>query len=484
MTDVLPGDPTDPVALESQAALADADAGPPPAGRRTRERERRILRSGVASSAHQVLSALCTLVAVPLVIRRLPAEEFGVWITLSAVIILLGFLDLGVGSALVGRMARAQAVGDRDHAQEMLSSAFYGLAAVSALLAAVFWLVYPHVSWATLLGVESAGSRQAAATSVAVVVAGILLSVPLSVAARAQTGLQEGEAVVLWRTSGTVVQLVATVVLYLADAGLVWFVLALTAGPVLGSLLNTVALFTGSRRWLRARWSRASLETFRGLGSTGFLFFLLLLASTMAYQSDALVVAHFLGSAEAGQYGVPFRLFMFVPSIVSIALVPLWPAYADAWEGGDGAWIRRTFWRSLGFALAANGAAGLGLLVLARPLLRLWVGDAVHPTTTFLVAMVVYVLVWGASGSIAMLLNGCNGVKFQLVVAVAMLAVNVPLSIALLDPLGVAGPVVGTIVAQAVMVLIPAAFYIPALLRRVGPAPATAAQAYWRSPSS
>lgn len=485
MTDVLPGDPTDPVALESQAALADP--GPeghlPPAGRRTRERERRILRSGVASSAHQVLSALCTLVAVPLVIRRLPAEEFGVWISLSTVIILLGFLDLGVGSALVGGMARAQAAGDKEQAQEILSSAFYGLAAVSVVLAAVFWLAYPHIGWASLLGVEAADSRHAAARSVAIVVAGILVSVPLSVASRAQTGLQEGETVVLWRAIGTLAQLASVVALFLVGATLEWFVVSLAAGPVLGSLLNTVALFTGKRRWLQARWKRASVRTFRRLGSTGSLFFLLLLASTVAYQCDALVVAHFLGSAEAGQYGVPFRLFMFVPSIVSIALVPLWPAYADAWEGGDRGWIRRTFWRSLAFAVAANGAAGAALLALARPLLHLWVGDAVHPSTTFLVAMFVYVLVWGASGSVAMLLNGCNGLKFQLVVAVAMLAVNVPLSIALLDPLGVAGPVVGTVAAQAVMVLIPAGFYIPALLRRVGPAAtAPAAEpAYWRS---
>ena len=482
MTDVLPGDPTDPVALESQATLADPGAGPPPAGRRTRERERRILRSGVASSAYQVLSALCTLLAVSLVIRRLPAGEFGVWITLAGVIILLGFLDLGVGSALVGAMARAQAVGDKDQAQEMLSSAFYGLAGVSAVLAVAFWLVHPHVPWGTLLGVDAASSGRAAA-SVAVVVAGVLLSVPLSVAARGQTGLQEGETVVLWRTAGTLVQLVATVVLYLAEAGLVWFVVALTAGPVLAGLLNTAALFTGKRSWLHARWRRASVVTFRRLGSTGFLFFLLLLVSTLAYQSDTLVVAHFLGSAEAGQYGVPFRLFMFVPTIVSIALVPLWPAYADAWEAGDRTWIRRTFLRSLGLAVSANGAAGLALLVLARPLLRLWVGEAVNPSTTFLIAMVVYVLVWGASGSVAMLLNGCNGVKFQIVVAAAMLVVNVPLSIALLDPLGVAGPVIGTIVAQTVMVLVPCAFYIPVLLRRAGPAPAAAHEAYWRSPS-
>ncbi len=464
MTEMIPGD------------------GPRSDQARVRERERRVLRSGAASAAHQVLSALCTVATVPLVIRRLTPEEFGVWITLSSVLLLLGFLDLGIGSALVGAMARVQAAGDKARAQEMISSAFLGLTALSTVLGGLFWAVYPHVPWGRLLGVPPSGPRASASLSVAVVVVGILASLPLNVAARAQTGLQEGESVVVWRSVGTVVQLASIVVMFVVDASLVWFVVAVAAGPVLGNLANSIALFAGARGWLHVRVSKASVETFRELASAGFLFFVLSLAFTVAYQSDVLLVAHYLGSAKAGEYGVPFRLFMFVPTIVGLALLPLWPAYADAWHAGDRAWIEKTFRRSSLFALSANGAAGLALLLLARPVLRLWVGDAVRPSTTFLFAMFLYVLVWGASGTMAMLLNGCNVVKFQIVVAVAMVAVNLPLSIALLSPLGVAGPVVGTLVAQTGMVLVPTLLYKRVLLRRAGEGQTstTGAQDYWR----
>jgi O-antigen/teichoic acid export membrane protein len=478
MTNVLPGDPTDPAGLEADPAMAEAADG----SARGRGRNRRILRSGAAAVGGQILSAVCTVVTVPLVIDRLSPEAFGVWITLSSFLLLLGFLDLGVGSALVGGIARAQATGDTDEAQRMMSSAFFGLVGLSALFGVVFALVSPHVPWGTVLGVRSPALRGEVAASVAVVVAAILVSLPLSVAPRAQSGLQEGDTVMLWRAVGVVLQLLVVVALYLAHAGLVWFVFAAAVGPVLGSFLNSVALHFGKRPWLRVRRAQASFRQFRRLGATGFLFFVLLLSSTVAYQSDALIVAHFRGSAAAGEYGVPLRLFMLVPTFVGLALMPLWPAYADAWARGDLGWIRRTFRRSILLATLANGGVGLVLLLVARPVLRLWVGDAVAPSNLFLASLLVYVVVWGASGPVAMLLNGCEAIRAQAGMAVAMVVVNVPLSIALLDPFGVAGPVIGTIVAQTVAVLLPSVLYVRRLLRPAPGRPApTPAPAFWRA---
>lgn len=477
MTNPIPVEPSDALTAEAAAAAAVE----PPGHDRGRRRDKRVLRSGAASSAFQVFSALCNLATVPLVIRRLTPQSFGIWITLSSLMVLLGFLDLGVGSALIGGVARAQANGDRERAQELVSSAFFGLLGLAAVIAAIFVFAYPHIPWADVLGVASPADRADAARAVAIVVAGILVSIPLSVAARAQTGLQEGEAVMLWRGIGIAVQLVVVVVLFVLKAGLLPFIVALVAGPVLGSVLNSVALFWGRRPWLHARRSRASLQTFQSLGTTGSLFFLLMVSATLAYQADALIVAHYLGAAKASEYGVPLRLFMFVPSIVNLALMPLWPAYADAKESGDVAWVRRTFRRSLLFAVVANGAAGLVLLAAGRAVLRIWVGDAVMPTNLFLGALFVYVVVWGISGAMAMLFNGFHIVKFQIVISLSMVALNLPLSIALLPSMGVAGPVVATIAVQTVIVLIPSFLYKRRLLDGLGATTSGApvAQPYW-----
>ncbi len=64
------------------------------------------------------------------------------------------------------------------------------------------------------------------------------------------------------------------------------------------------------------------------------------------------------------------------------------------------------------------------------------------------------------SQPLAMLLNAANVVRFQVVIAVLMCVTNLVLSIVLVETVGVAGPALGTAIAQTVCVLIPSAVYI------------------------
>ena len=58
--------------------------------------------------------------------------------------------------------------------------------------------------------------------------------------------------------------------------------------------------------------------------------------------------------------------------------------------------------------------------------------------------------------------------RIQVIAAAAMAATNLPLSIALVGPLGLAGPAWGTIISQITFVLLPVAFVVHRTLRRRG----------------
>jgi O-antigen/teichoic acid export membrane protein len=62
------------------------------------------------------LSSLLTLVSLPLAVRYLGAERFGVWATITSTVVLLNLLDLGIASTLTNHVARAYALGDRQYA--------------------------------------------------------------------------------------------------------------------------------------------------------------------------------------------------------------------------------------------------------------------------------------------------------------------------------------------------------------------------------
>src|SRR5664279_362221 len=76
--------------------------------------------SGIAT---RVLSALATLLALPLAVRYLGAERFGVWATITSTVVFLNLLDLGIASTLTNQVAHAYAVGDREYASRYTTNA-------------------------------------------------------------------------------------------------------------------------------------------------------------------------------------------------------------------------------------------------------------------------------------------------------------------------------------------------------------------------
>jgi hypothetical protein len=70
---------------------------------------------------------------------------------------------------------------------------------------------------------------------------------------------------------------------------------------------------------------------------------------------------------------------------------------------------------------------------------------------------------------INMLMNGAAVVKFQIVTALLMGAVNLTLSILLVQVVGVAGVVYGTVLALTFFSLLPAVFYLPRIFERLAP---------------
>ena len=62
-------------------------------------------RSGFDGSCSAWLSSLLTLVSLPLAVRYLGAERFGVWATITSTVVFLNLLDLGIASTLTNHIA-------------------------------------------------------------------------------------------------------------------------------------------------------------------------------------------------------------------------------------------------------------------------------------------------------------------------------------------------------------------------------------------
>ena len=210
----------------------------------------------------------------------------------------------------------------------------------------------------------------------------------------------------------------------------------------------------------------------RSLLRVGLLFLVLQLAVAVAFTSNSIIIAAMIGPSAVADYAVVSKLFMIPTLLVGFALGPLWPAYREALSRGDVQWVRRTFRRSIRLSLSVAGLVSAALVVLGLPVIAVWVGtSSVQPSFGLVLAIGIWTTLSAVGTAVAMLLNGAQVMRFQVVTAVLMATANILLSIALTSRIGVAGVVWGSVIAYSVFALVPVAFYLPRLFARIDRAP-------------
>ena len=417
-----------------------------------------------------------TLVIVPVVLNYLGHERYGVFATITAMVGLVGWADLGLGNGLLSEVAAAQGHDDSDSTARAVSTAFFALLGLAVVLGVLFLAVYPFVPWESIFNVsgDAASGVGAAAAAFAV---GVLLALPLGVVQRAEIGMQEMFIANAWQVVGRLLGLAGVIIAVAVGASLPYLVLAIAVAPALALAGNGGELFFRRRRWLRPSLKRVDRDVAGALLRIGSLFFVLSIAIAVAYESDALVLTQILGPATVTTYAVTMRVFLVVPAFAGFVLTPLWPAYGEAISRGDTPWVRETLRRAVngGLLLSVSGAVLLALV--ARPFIDVWAGF--RPPYLLVAAAAIWVVVMTLGAVLAAFLNGARVIRAQIVLALMMMIANLGLSILFTHLVGVSGVIWGSIAAEGAVVIIILAVIAPRVLNRlesrdpeISPAPA------------
>jgi len=411
-----------------------------------RVRRSRIFPGLVASYANTAVGVICNFVAVPLYLRFLGREEYGLWLAVSGVVAYLGLLNLGVvqtTSTLVGTSVTA---GDTVHASRVLATGFWTFARVSLVAAVGVLLVSPALPWKALI--KGSQALQGEGRTVLILCAlGFLAELPTGVfggALRAvgQIRLQQRNAA--FQNVGRV----SVALAYLGmGGGLRGLVVALSAVNMAVGILN----YRDLRRTVEGirvspRLRDPSLA--RTMRAPSFFFLLLQVSSAIAFSADALVVSSHLGTASVAPYGIAQRLTFIALGLVMAVGSNYGPFFLDAYSKADTARLRALFVQATRASLALAAAAALSLLLVGPSFIRWWVGASNYVGFFPFSMMVLLMFVQMTLGPADALLTITANHRLYAVAGAWEAALSLGLSLWLVRPLGVGGVALGTIIAR------------------------------------
>jgi len=421
---------------------------------RGRRRYTKMVEAGVSALLGKGAVLAANLLSIPIAVRYLGPVQFGIWATITTTLSLLLVLDLGIANTLMNLISEAYALEDKESAGIYSTTAFWLTLAVSAMLGIAGLALWPFVSWSKFFHVQTL-SETVISRSVAVAYAVFLLGIPAGLASKLLGGYQELRSFNLFSAAGSVGSLLGVVIVARLDGGLPMLVGASSGALVLSNSICLLWIWTTHKPWLRPRLGTFRLSAVRRLLGTGSAFFLLQLSSLVVFNSDNIVIAHYLGPAEVTPYSVTWRLVNYAAVLQSLIFPAVWPAYAEAHTRGEAVWVRNAFWRLMGITTATTAAFCIIFAIFGRTIIRHWAGAPAVPSQQLIIIMCAWVMISTVMNNEACLLAATSKIRLQAFLGISAAIANLGLTIWLVQRIGSVGVILGTVISYIVIVIGP-----------------------------
>lgn len=439
----------------------------PTEGERIRaKRSRGLFEAGLSAFFSKGIVLIVNAISIPITVRYLGAEQFGLWVTISTTLSVLVVLDLGMANAMTNFISKAYALDDKSLAGRYAGTGFWAIVAISALLGLLGFAIWPFVPWGSLFPITGDVNGKLVRQAVAIAYVVFLVGLPSNLASKILGGYQELRTSNIFATVGSVASLLAVVVVAVVHGGLLILVAVSSGATVVTNLVCLVWLWTIHKPWLAPTKRNIDRRLLGELMRSSNEYFILQIAGLLVFNSDNFIIAHYLGTAEVTPYSVTWKLVGYAAVLQSILTPALWPAYAEAYVRGDMRWIRRTLRKVMLATMGVALAAALVLVFWGRVFIRIWAGSQATPSQLLMSLMCAWILMSTFMANTATVLAATNEIKLQSRLAMGVAVVNLIVSIWLVQRIGSVGVITGTIVSYVFVLVVPQTWKVLQVLRR------------------
>jgi len=409
------------------------------------------------------LAFLAVLVSARIALPDLGPQRFGIWMTISSLLLMVTFLDFGVGNGLVAPIAKALADNHPDEARAIASRGMVLASGIGLAMGGTVVLVFSFIPLSFLFPGVAPSVLGEARTGLLVFGGLIGLTPTLGGFGRILAGMQRAYVSHIANAAGSVATMILLVLLGGRDISISGYIL-MTFG-----LVQAAALVTGwmlrRQGWLSLRFVKGTTWwQYRAMLATGGLFLMVQLTMVVAVGLDQTLISAMLGPAAVANYAVAQRLFMLVSQPLYILNAPLWPAYADALHRGDHKDVRRTLRRSMLGTLGISVAGGLLLLVIGPHAWAAVTGKVVIYSGGLMAGFALWSITESVSNAWGMYLNAAHLLREQAITMTVVAVTAILAKVVVLYVGSVAAvPIVGAVVYTGFQLL----FYAGVFRRRV-----------------
>ena len=370
---------------------------------------------------------LISLLLVPLTIDYLSKEVYGTWLTISSVVTMLAFLDIGIGNGLRNKFSEAITKKDTALARTYVSTAYFIFGTIQTIFIFIFIITFRFIPWQRIFNTSI--NTEQLQQIVLITVVSIAIKLVLDILSYILLALQESGRVGLIGLISNILTLTGTYVLTRFTSGNLTYLASVTVVlPIVVLIISGFILYKNHLNIYRPSLSLIDIKQAKSLLSLGYKFFFIQIAGFILFYTDNLIITQLFGPSEVTTYNIAFRYFNSINTIFMIATTPYWSAFTEASVRGDTNWMTKTYnyLQKLWIVLAI---LVVSMTLVAKYIYAIWIGDRVIIPEILSIVMGLNAVTICWNNVTTIVTNGLGKMKIQLYCALIAALLNIPLAI-------------------------------------------------------
>ncbi|EFA43848.1 polysaccharide biosynthesis protein [Hallella bergensis DSM 17361] len=393
-------------------------------------------------------TCLVQLILVPVTLDCLNQYEYGIWLTISSLLIWIDSFDIGLGNGLRNLLAESIAKNDLKKGQQQVSTAFFMLVCIILPTIPIFTSIVHKINCYKLFNVDPQLTHNleyiliASYTIVAITfifkfIGNIYMALQLPAITNLLIGIGHTISLFLIYTISR-----------LGNATLFHVAVIYTISPLIVYLFSYPITFT-KYKYLTPSIRLFDYKELKPLFGLGIKFFLAQISGMVIFASSNILISRLFSPKEVTPYQIAYRYFGMVNIIFTLISAPLWSATTNAYTQGDTAWISNAVkkMRKIIFLLSF---LLIIMIITSQFVYSFWVGDTIEIPLELSISMACYmfVIIYGTCYSNII----CGMGKIQLITIITIIEAlcYIPMALFLGKYLGVYGIVAALIFVNSI----------------------------------
>ena len=373
-------------------------------------------------------SILLSFILIPLTIKYIKPDVYGVWLTLTSLVGWIAMFDIGIANGLKNKLSESLAAKKYNNAKTLVSTSYLIITLIAIFLILVYFIINQFISWqyvfnspfipeyelrkvvnivaiffllkfvADIINVVSAAFQMVAVSSFLLFLSNLGLTISV------------------WILSKT------------SESDMILLAFLLSSIPFLISLIASIILYSTNFKIVKPSLKYINLKESKGVFSLGWQFFVLQIVVVVIFQSDNILISHFFDPKEVTNFNVAYKYYSILAVIFSILLTPYWTAFNEAYFKKEISWIKISIKKLIKYFFVSL-IISVFMIIVSSNFFNYWVGDDIKISLELSISLCFYIAIMNWSSIFSNFLNGIGKIRLQITFAPLVGFINILLSL-------------------------------------------------------